>query len=181
MDIADGWLTDVRHCPSPHFNDRPPGTAVSLLVIHNISLPPGQFGTGDIERLFCGSLDCRSHPFYRQLQGLRVSAHCLIDRCGEVCQFVSFRKRAWHAGVSAFAGRDNCNDFSIGIELEGTDSLAYTEAQYHRLAELTTVLMRHYPAIVPSRIVGHCHIAPQRKTDPGDAFDWARYYKLLEQ
>lgn len=150
-----------------------------MLVIHNISLPPSQFGTSGIRDLFMGELDPTAHPFYQELAGLRVSAHCVIYRTGKVEQFVPFNERAWHAGLSTFQGKSRCNDFSIGIELEGTDTLAYTNEQYAALTELTEFIVKHYPDITLGRIVGHNDIAPGRKTDPGQAFDWARYRKSL--
>ena len=170
-----GWLEPVIQVLSCNYNARPKGEQVSLLVIHNISLPPGQFGGGYVQQLFCNQLNCSVHPYFEQLQGLEVSAHCLIERDGQVTQFVPFDSRAWHAGASEFQGRQNCNDFSIGVELEGTDDTPYTGAQYQMLASLTRLLMQTYPAITPERIVGHSHIAPGRKTDPGPAFDWARF------
>jgi N-acetyl-anhydromuramoyl-L-alanine amidase len=176
---ADGWLQPARHCSSDNFNQRPAATAVDLLVIHNISLPPGQFGGGFIEALFTNRLDCTADPAFADLAGLRVAAHLLIDRDGRVTQFVPLYARAWHAGQSRFEGRDNCNDFSIGIELEGTDEVPYTDAQYRELAAVTAALLRHFPGIVPDRIVGHSDIAPARKTDPGPSFDWARYRRSL--
>lgn len=150
-----------------------------MLVIHNISLPPSQFGTSGIRDLFMGELDPTAHPFYQEIAGLRVSAHCVIYRTGNVEQFVPFNERAWHAGLSTFQGKSRCNDFSIGIELEGTDTLAYTNEQYAALTELTEFIVKHYPDITLGRIVGHDDIAPGRKTDPGQAFDWARYRKSL--
>jgi len=173
---STGWVTGVRHCPSPNFNARPAGE-VSLLVIHNISLPPGQFGTGKVNEFFTNCLRADEHPYFAQICQMQVSAHFLIERCGRITQFVSCLDRAWHAGVSCFQGRENCNDFSLGIELEGTDDLLYTDAQYAALARLVGLLRRTWPAITPDRICGHCDIAPGRKTDPGPAFDWAR---LLE-
>ena len=173
---STGWVTGVRHCPSPNFNARPAGE-VSLLVIHNISLPPGQFGTGKVNEFFTNCLRAEEHPYFAQICQMQVSAHFLIERCGRITQFVSCLDRAWHAGVSCFQGRENCNDFSLGIELEGTDDLPYTDAQYAALARLVGLLRRTWPAITPDRICGHCDIAPGRKTDPGPAFDWAR---LLE-
>lgn len=181
-----GWLHSregadpVRHCASPNYNPRPPATVVDLLVIHNISLPPGQFGGGYVEALFCNCLDCAAHPAFADLHGLTVSAHLLIDRCGAITQFVSLHDRAWHAGVSCFLGRSNCNDFSIGIELEGTDMLPYADAQYDQLVTVTNVLCDYFPALLPTRIVGHSDIAPGRKTDPGPAFDWLRYRRRLQ-
>lgn len=172
---TDHLLEGVDFQPSPHFNQRPDPDDISLLVIHNISLPPGEFGSGDIEALFMGCLDCKKHPDYAQLDGLRVSAHVVIARDGTLTQFVPFNQRAWHAGESCFNTRHNCNDFAIGIELEGTDTSPYTQAQYVALQALTRSLMAHYPAITAQRIVGHQDIAPGRKTDPGPAFDWNRY------
>ena len=182
---SEGWFvgsedsTPVRHCASPNYNQRPLATAVDLLVIHNISLPPGQFGGGNVEALFCNRLDCDADPAFAELRGLEVSAHVLIDRAGAITQFVSLHDRAWHAGQSCFQGRANCNDFSVGIELEGTDTLPYTDAQYVQLMRLTRLLCDYFPALTPSRIVGHSDIAPERKTDPGPAFDWDRYKRQL--
>ncbi len=172
---SDGWLRSVRKNPSPNFNARPDNTDVSLLVIHNISLPPGEFGNSYICDFFSNCLDCEAHPYFREIQGLEVSAHFLINRQGDVVQFVSTDDRAWHAGESSFCGEINCNDFSVGIELEGTDDTPYTDYQYNRLVELTKILMARYPAIVEERIVGHSDIAPGRKTDPGPSFDWQRF------
>lgn len=171
----------MRHLSSPHCDERPEGETISLLVIHNISLPPGQFGGDDVEQLFMGTLDCDRHPFYAQLRGLRVSSHLFIRRHGEVVQFVPYQKRAWHAGVSRVQGRERCNDFSIGIELEGTDHQPYTDAQYLALAAVSRDIMRRFPAITLGRIVGHNDIAPGRKTDPGPAFDWPRFRLLLSR
>jgi len=165
---------------SPHYNDRPEGAEVSLLVIHCISLPEGVYGGKQIERLFMGQLDCTEHETFAQLQGLEVSAHCVIRRDGSVEQYVPFGKRAWHAGVSCFAGVEACNDYSIGIELEGTDKSAYTQPQYHALAELTQYLLNHYPQLSKQRIAAHSDIAPGRKTDPGELFDWKYYLALLD-
>lgn len=169
-----GWLCAARACPSPNFDTRPAGAQVSLLVLHNISLPPGKFGTGHIEALFCNTLDCSLDPYFARLERLRVSAHFLIDRHGALTQFVSCDDRAWHAGVSNWAGRDNCNDFSIGVELEGQDRAPYEDGQYAALAALIRGLRRRYPRLTGGAIVGHSDIAPQRKTDPGPAFDWRR-------
>lgn len=174
IDVALGLLIGARFTPSPNYDERP-AIPVDVLVIHNISLPPGEFGGHDIERLFCNTLDFTGHPFYREIDGLKVSAHALIRRDGEIIQFVPFQKRAWHAGVSRCQGRERVNDFSIGIELEGTDSVPFEDAQYQALAELTRALMRAYPGITRERIYGHADIAPGRKTDPGPHFDWARY------
>lgn len=177
--IVAGWLEPARHLPSPHCDQRPPQTAIDLLVIHNISLPAGHFGGGFVEALFTNCLEATAHPSFPALCGLQVSAHLLIDRRGALTQFVSFQGRAWHAGVSCHEGRSRCNDFSIGIELEGCDDIPYEDAQYERLAHVAHLLMHHYPGITPQRIVGHCHIAPQRKTDPGAAFQWDRLLRLL--
>jgi len=152
---------------------------VSLLVIHNISLPPKQFGGNYIEAFFCGLLDKSIHPYFAEIGDMRVSAHCLIKRDGEIIQFVPFTQRAWHAGKSSFQGRGICNDYSIGIELEGADHIAYTWAQYASLVKLTHYIMLYFPQIKLSRIVGHCDIAPIRKTDPGQAFDWPFYRQSL--
>ncbi|WP_375740137.1 1,6-anhydro-N-acetylmuramyl-L-alanine amidase AmpD [Pseudomonas boanensis] len=180
LDLASGWCQGISHCPSPNFNQRPLGE-VSLLVIHNISLPPGQFGTGKVQAFFQNALDANEHPYFAGISGLTVSAHFLIERNGAVTQFVSCNDRAWHAGLSRFAGRKNCNDFSLGIELEGTDELPFTETQYASLIALVAQLRRGYPAITPERICGHSDIAPGRKTDPGPAFDWGRLRTALEQ
>lgn len=176
LDPLSGLVQQARQLPSPNYNQRPAGE-VSLLVIHNISLPPGQFGTGMVDALFTNSLPTGVHPFLDSILELRVSAHFFIERNGQLTQFVSCHDRAWHAGQSSFAGRDNCNDFSIGIELEGTDDLPYTDAQYRSLKALKNELQRHYPLITNQRICGHCHIAPGRKTDPGPIFDWKRLHK----
>ncbi|KDM92720.1 1,6-anhydro-N-acetylmuramyl-L-alanine amidase AmpD [Photobacterium galatheae] len=176
---SEHWLAQGRHVPSPYYDVREDEQDISLLVIHNISLPPGQFGGPYIEQLFTGTLDPAEHPYFAEIHQLRVSAHCLIRRDGEVVQFVPFHARAWHAGRSEFDGREKCNDFSIGIELEGTDTLPYTSAQYDTLTALTRALQTAYPKISRTRITGHEFIAPGRKTDPGLAFDWRRYKTAL--
>ncbi|WP_246125086.1 1,6-anhydro-N-acetylmuramyl-L-alanine amidase AmpD [Exilibacterium tricleocarpae] len=170
-----GWLRGVQRVVSPNFNRRPPGASVSLLVIHSISLPPGRYGGGHIERFFTNSLDLSEHPYFQTLVDLRVSAHLLIARDGGVTQFVSCFDRAWHAGASCYQQQDNCNDFSIGIELEGTDVDAYTDEQYRELAAVTRALLGAFPELTPQAIAGHSDIAPGRKTDPGAGFDWRRY------
>jgi AmpD protein len=175
LDTTTGWLTQVRRVPSPNHDARPAGAEVSLLVIHGISLPPGEFGGDAIERLFCNTLAPDGHPYFRAIAGLKVSAHVLIRRDGSAVQFVPLHLRAWHAGVSSFEGRERCNDFSIGIELEGTDSVPYTAKQYRRLIGVARLLMRQFPRIAPQRIVGHSDVAPSRKTDPGPSFDWQRF------
>lgn len=172
----DGWCRQARQVPSPNCDARPEGAAIDLLVIHNISLPPGQFGGDAIVELFCNTLDCDAHPYFDRLRALKVSAHFLIRRDGGLLQFVSANERAWHAGVSNFDGRERCNDFSIGIELEGTDFEPFTEVQYTCLAKLTKALVQRY---LLKAVAGHEHIAPVRKTDPGPFFDWARYRALL--
>ncbi|MGV6806623.1 MAG: 1,6-anhydro-N-acetylmuramyl-L-alanine amidase AmpD [bacterium] len=176
-----GWFVDVARRPSDNFNERPPGVFPELLVIHNISLPPGEFGGGYVEDFFQNCLDCSIHPYFQEIEELQVSAHLFVARQGAVTQFVSLNDRAWHAGESSYCGRHNCNDFSIGIELEGTDDLPYTEEQYQTLARLTRAMMTQYPTITADRIVGHSDIAPGRKTDPGESFDWPRYHALLDK
>jgi N-acetyl-anhydromuramoyl-L-alanine amidase len=175
-----GWLQPAKHCLSENFNCRPADVDIDLLVIHNISLPAGQFGGGYVEALFTNRLDCDADPSFAELAGLQVSAHLLIDRQGAITQFVSFDDRAWHAGQSSFGGRVNCNDFSIGIELEGTDTLPYTDAQYTNIAAVARALCRRYPGIVPQRMVGHSDIAPTRKSDPGPVFDWSRFRRMID-
>lgn len=175
---ADGWSSGVERVPSPNFDARTAGTAIDLLVIHNISLPPGRFGGPYIADLFCNRLDCDVHSYFNQLRTLKVSAHFLIRRDGSVMQFVSANDRAWHAGVSSFGGRERCNDFSIGIELEGTDFEPFEHRQYAALVALTQALRACYPL---ADVAGHEHIAPGRKTDPGPFFDWTLYRKSLIQ
>jgi AmpD protein len=178
-ELEQGRLRQARFSPSPNCGPRPEGCCVDLLVIHNISLPPGCYGGDCIERLFTNCLDWEEHPFFAEIRGAEVSAHLLIRRDGELVQFVNFNERAWHAGQSCHDGRENCNDFSIGIELEGTDEDAYTDAQYRALTGVTGALMDYYACLSPDRIVGHSDIAPGRKTDPGPAFDWDRYRRGL--
>jgi AmpD protein len=162
---------------SPNFDERPAGEAISLLVVHAISLPPGKFGSDAIEHLFTNRLDPNAHPFFREIEGLRVSAHFLIRRDGELIQFVPCSRRAWHAGVSSWHDRTRCNDFSLGVELEGCDDQPFAAAQYPVLARLIETLRRHYPV---ADIAGHSDIAPGRKTDPGPCFDWAQLHGLLD-
>lgn len=168
----NGWLQGVRHCPSPNYDERPAAAVTDLLVVHGISLPPGEYGGEHIDQLFTNSLDPDEHPYFRDICDLRVSSHLLIRRSGEIVQYVPLNKRAWHAGVSSFMGRSCCNDFSIGIELEGCDEHAYEEVQYAKLVSLSRVIMSHWPRITLDHIVGHSDIAPGRKTDPGPGFDW---------
>jgi AmpD protein len=170
-----GLLRGARYIESPNCDDRPPAAEISLLVIHGISLPPGKFGGDGVLRLFTNTLDWAKHPFYETLRGLRVSAHFFVRRTGEIIQFVPCGRRAWHAGQSNWRGRGQCNDFSIGVELEGVDTRPYTERQYARLVRLGATLRRRYPIV---EIVGHSDIAPGRKTDPGPAFDWGRLRTL---
>ena len=172
--IENGRLTGIRQINSPNCDTRPDEQDISLIVIHGISLPPGEYGGPWIEQLFTNRLETEAHPYFRDIAGLRVSAHVLIRRDGEMIQFVPFHQRAWHAGVSSYCGREACNDFSIGIELEGQNDEAYTEKQYISLRALIAVLQQHYPAIKNDAIVGHSDIAPGRKTDPGKAFEWQR-------
>lgn len=174
---AQGWLSGVRRVVSPNHDARPARTPIELLVIHNISLPPNEYGGDAIERFFTNTLDHAEHPYYGQLKGVRVSSHFLVRRDGQVIQFVPCNKRAWHAGVSTWRGRSRCNDFSIGIELEGSDFEPFTERQYAALERLTRRLRRTYPIV---DVVGHSDIAPERKTDPGPFFDWQRYAARLK-
>lgn len=173
--IIEGWLSPSTRVVSPNFNDRPDPTDISLLIIHSISLPPGQYGEGYVDRLFTNTLNPADHPYFETIAGMTVSSHVFIGRDGAVTQYVPFDKRAWHAGKSVFGGRENCNDFSIGIELEGTDTDIFTDAQYESLQAITRVIQERYPTITPNRIAAHSEIAPGRKTDPGAGFDWARY------
>lgn len=178
IDIETGLLAGARYVPSPNHDARPDGLGVEVLVVHAISLPPGEFGGPAIEQLFCNTLDPRAHPYFETLAGVKVSAHLLIRRDGGVIQFVPFTRRAWHAGESRCEGRTRVNDFSVGIELEGTDATPFEDAQYARLATLTVALTRAYPALTLDRLYGHSDIAPGRKTDPGPHFDWMRYRAL---
>ena len=172
----NGWFSGMRRVVSPNCNARPPATAITLLVIHNISLPPGEFGGEAVAQLFTNTLNTDTHPYYKQLVGLKVSAHFLIRRDGAIVQFVPCSKRAWHAGVSTWQGRSACNDFSIGVELEGSDEVPFSDRQYTSLARLTRLLQRSYPI---RAIAGHADIAPGRKTDPGPCFDWSRYIAAI--
>ena len=169
------WLPGLTHTPSPNYDARPHGQTVDLLVIHNISLPPGVFSGDAIEAFFQNRLDTDAHPYFREIADLQVSAHLLIRRDGRAQQFVALDQRAWHAGASCFEGRERCNDFSIGIELEGSDERQFEDAQYQTLSRLTRQIQDHFPSITAQRITGHSDIAPGRKTDPGPHFDWARY------
>jgi len=179
IEPATGLLARVRQVLSPHFDARPKGVAPELIVVHGISLPAGEFGGPWIDRLFAGDLPPDAHPSFRETAALRVSAHAVIRRGGSITQYVPFGMRAWHAGHSEYQGRPGCNDFSIGIELEGTDETPYTDAQYQSLAALVKALLSAYPTLSAERIAGHCDIAPGRKTDPGPAFDWRRWRETL--
>lgn len=174
LPIVDHWLLGARWLPSPNCNHRPDPADISLIVIHGISLPPGCFGGKAIDQLFLNQLPSEEHQYFREVAHLQVSSHLLIKRDGSVTQYVAFNQRAWHAGQSEYAGRQQCNDFSIGIELEGTDELPYTEPQYAALLPVIKFLQQAYPLTQQHPVVGHCDIAPGRKTDPGDAFDWQR-------
>ncbi len=180
MRIENGWLLNADIQKSPNFNQRPVGASINLLVIHGISLPPASFGGEFITEFFLNRLDPAQHPYFEEISHLKVSAHGLIRRDGAIIQFVGFHERAWHAGQSCFGGEEDCNNYSIGIELEGADDIPYSEQQYRVLAKLTLALQKAYPAITNDRIAGHSDIAPGRKTDPGAAFDWAHYRSLLK-
>jgi N-acetyl-anhydromuramoyl-L-alanine amidase len=180
VDTVTGLLATARQVPSPNCDDRPPGVTPDLIVVHGISLPPGEFGGPWIDRLFTNSLPPQQHPYFAEVAPLKVSSHVLIRRDGALVQYVPLQRRAWHAGASSYRGRDKCNDFSIGIELEGTDDGAYEPAQYRALGEVVTVLCRAYPSLSREHIVGHSDVAPGRKTDPGTGFDWPRFRALLE-
>lgn len=174
--LAGGWLQDARRCESPNRNARPPDAAIDLVVIHSISLPPGRFGGDAIERLFTNRLDCDAHPYYARLRGLAVSSHFVLARSGALTQFVGCDDRAWHAGVSRWRGRENCNDFSIGVELEGLEGQAFEAAQYDALAGLLSLLAQRHPI---EGVAGHEHVAPMRKLDPGAGFEWRRLAAAL--
>jgi AmpD protein len=180
IDTSDGWLRDVARVPSPNADERPDGVEPSLIVVHGISLPPGEFGGPWIDRLFTNCLEPNEHEYFARICHLRVSAHALIRRDGEVRQYVPFTARAWHAGQSSWCGRDACNDFSVGIELEGADNTPYADVQYERLAALVAALRGTYASLRDADIVGHEHIAPGRKSDPGPAFDWNRFRTTLD-
>jgi N-acetyl-anhydromuramoyl-L-alanine amidase len=179
--VPTGLLVGVRQVLSPHRDERLAGVQPDLIVIHNISLPPDEFGGQWIEQLFNGHLPPERHPYFAEIEGMRVSSHVLIRRDGEVLQFVPFHERAWHAGVSEFEGRPACNDFSIGIELEGTDDVPFEAVQYTQVAAVVGALLAAYPTLSTTRMVGHSDIAPGRKTDPGPAFDWKIFRSALDQ
>lgn len=177
--IANDRLVGARMVESPNQNSRPENLDIDLLVIHNISLPPGEYGSSCIDQFFCNDLDTESHPFFKEIAELQVSAHLLIDRRGRLTQYVPFSKSAWHAGESQHCGRDSCNDFSIGIELEGSDFEKFTDSQYSSLATVSHLLLEAYPKMSVDNIVGHSDIAPTRKTDPGPFFEWLRFMDSL--
>ena len=179
VDLKTGLLRGVRQIASPNFDSRPAGVEADLIVVHGISLPPGEFGGPWIDRLFTNTLPADAHPYFTAVGPLRVSSHLVVKRDGAVTQYVKFTERAWHAGKSAYLGREACNDFSVGIELEGTDTLPYEAAQYAALATVVAALCRAYPRLSAQRIVGHSDIAPGRKTDPGPAFDWTLARRLI--
>ena len=179
MEIKDHWLVGAKQVPSPNCNERPVGIEPDLIVIHCISLPPGQYGSNHIEQFFQNCLCADEHPYFEEIHKMEVSSHLLIRRDGEIVQFVPFNQRAWHAGKSCYGERENCNDFSIGIELEGTDDSAFEPIQYERLKQVIEMLVSHYPKIKPDALVGHSDIAPGRKTDPGPHFDWDKLNKAL--
>lgn len=179
IDPATHLLEGAEYIASPNMDDRPEGCDINLLVIHSISLPPGEYGSNSIEKLFTNALPADDHPYFQQIHQLEVSAHVLIKRDGSIIQFVPFNKRAWHAGESCYQGKQRCNDFSIGIELEGTDTDPFEQGQYDALVELVKTLCRQYPSITTQRIAGHSDIAPGRKTDPGIGFDWNKLSSLL--
>ena len=179
IDTASGWLDMATWVVSANCDARPHIDDVSLIVVHGISLPPGDFGGEGITQLFTNRLDIHAHPYYHRLAHTRVSAHLLIRRDGQTIQYVPFQLRAWHAGVSTYQGRKHCNDFSIGIELEGSDHIAYEDQQYQQLCAIIKVLCQTYPKLSNQTIVGHCDIARDRKTDPGPAFDWTRLQGLI--
>jgi AmpD protein len=179
VDLESGLLRGARQIASPNYDSRPAGAEADLIVIHGISLPPGEFGGPWIDRLFTNSLPADVHPYFAEVGSLRVSSHVVVARGGAVTQYVPFAQRAWHAGKSSYQGREACNDFSVGVELEGTDTLPYEPAQYGALAQVVAALCAAYPRLSPDRLVGHSDIAPGRKTDPGPAFDWPRARRLI--
>ena len=180
IDPASGLVAGVRQVLSPHFDERPAGTLPVLLVVHGISLPPGEFGGPWIDRLFTGNLPADAHPYFKEIEGLRASAHALIRRDGQIVQYVPFGARAWHAGKSEYRGRAACNDFSIGVELEGAEGITYTDMQYDALAALTAALLAAYPSLSAEAIAGHSDVAPGRKSDPWPVFEWQHFRALLK-
>ena len=179
IDVAAGLVTPARFVVSPNHDERPEGSVPELILVHGISLPPGEYGGPWIDRLFANALPSDAHPYFAQVAGLKVSSHALIRREGDLAQYVPFHRRAWHAGASSYRGRERCNDFSIGIELEGADERPYEPVQYRKLVELIVALCGAYPSLSVERIAGHSDVAPGRKTDPGPAFDWPRFRAML--
>ena len=179
VDTSSGLVQPARQVASPNFDERPNGSVPDLILVHGISLPPDEYGGPYIDQLFLNELPASGHPYFEKIAGLKVSSHALIRRDGELVQYVPFHHRAWHAGASNYCGRERCNDFSIGIELEGSDEVAYEPIQYRTLAELIAALCKAYPTLSASRVVGHSDVAPGRKTDPGPAFDWMRLRAML--
>ena len=177
--ICDGWVEQARIIQSPNFNERPETSLINAIIIHSISLPPGSYQGNDISDFFMNHLDCHKDPYYKKIADLKVSSHILIRRTGELIQYVNLFSRAWHAGQSSLYGQDNCNNFSIGIELEGTDNSTFEQAQYTVLTDIVLALMACFPKITSERIVGHSDIAPGRKTDPGSGFDWQQWKSQL--
>lgn len=174
IDAETHIVVGVEYIESTNHDERPDDAEVDLIVVHNISLPPKEFGGGYVQKFFANELDSSAHPYFEEIKDLKVSSHLFIERSGKLIQFVPFNKRAWHAGESCYEGKEACNDFSIGIELEGADDIEYTDAQYQVLKAVITSLQMMYPGLSNKKIVGHCDIAPGRKTDPGPAFDWSR-------
>jgi N-acetyl-anhydromuramoyl-L-alanine amidase len=179
VDLESGLMRGVGQIASPNHDARPPGVEADLIVVHGISLPPGEFGGPWIDRLFMNELPADAHPYFTEVAALKVSSHMVVRRDGAITQYVKFTERAWHAGVSSYQGREACNDFSVGVELEGTDTLPYEDAQYHALAQVVAALCAAYPRLSADRLVGHSDIAPGRKTDPGPAFDWPHARRLI--
>jgi N-acetyl-anhydromuramoyl-L-alanine amidase len=179
VDLDNGLMSGARLVASPNFDARPEGSPIDLIVIHGISLPPGEFGGPWIDYLFTNTLPPERHPYFAEIQGLRVSSHLVIARDGALTQYVSFNDRAWHAGRSSYQGRIECNDYSIGVELEGADTVPYEPAQYEALARTIAALCAAYPSLSPLRVAGHSDVAPGRKTDPGPAFDWSHAHRCI--
>lgn len=179
IDVESGLVREARQTPSPNCDERPTDCCPELIIVHGISLPPGEFGGDGIDRLFTNSIDAGAHPYYREIAALRVSSHLLIRRDGELVQYVSLNRRAWHAGDSCYGTRDACNDYSVGIELEGTDDMPYTNRQYEVLSATVRALRAAYVSLKEAPVVGHCDVSPGRKTDPGPAFDWSRLFAQL--
>lgn len=179
IDTGSGLVQPARHVASPNFDERPADASLELILVHGISLPPDEYGGPYIDQLFTNALPTSGHPYFEKIAGLKVSSHALIRRDGQLVQYVPFHHRAWHAGASSYCGRERCNDFSIGIELEGSDEVAYEPVQYRMLVELIAALCQAYPTLSSSRVVGHSDVAPGRKSDPGPAFDWTRLHAML--